>query len=84
MFAGNAGLASDAQACLEFGTWDYVGFEKDPSVWAQACDLIRNHMIGLDRREKELRNRIKRNMKLVPIFNKVKASGVDSLNDEEV
>lgn len=84
MFAGNAGLASDAQACLEFGNWDYVGFERDTTVWSQSGDVIRGHMAALDRKEKEFRARIKANMKLIPIMAKVKASGTESLSEQEV
>lgn len=84
MFAGNAGLASDAQACLEFGNWDYVGFERDTTVWQQSGEVIQAHMTALDRKEKAFRNRIKANMKLLPILDKIKSSGIESLTEAEV
>lgn len=84
MFAGNAGLASDAQACLEFGTWDYIGFERDTFIWKQACDVVSAHMSTLDRKEKEIKGKLKANMKILPIMKKLRDRGVDSLTDEEV
>lgn len=84
MFAGNAGLASDGQAALELGNWDYVGFEKDTSVWESACEVIANHMTNLDRREKEMRSRIRTNLKLLPLLRKINQYGLSSLDENEV
>ena len=84
MFAGNAGLASDAQACLELGNWDYVGFERDPIIWKLSCDVVSGHMTTLDRKEREIKSKIKRHQKLLPILNKVKQFGTDALTEQEV
>lgn len=84
MFAGNAGLASDAQACLEFGTWDYVGFERDPFIWQQACSVVSGHMSTLDRKEKEIKGKLKANLKILPIMKKIRESGLKSLDEDEV
>lgn len=84
MFAGNAGLASDAQACLEFGTWDYIGFERDAFIWKQACDVVGAHMSTLDRKEKEIKGKLKANMKILPILKKIRETGIESLSEEQV
>ena len=84
MFGGNAGLCSDAQACLEFGTWDYIGCEKDPFIWTQGAEVIEQHMAILDRKEKEIRNRIKATTTLLPIIKKFKEGGLDALTEQEV
>ena len=84
MFAGNAGLASDAQACIELGNWDYIGFERDPVIWKLSCDVVTGHMTTLDRKEREIRAKIKTNKKLLPILQKVKDFGISALTDAEV
>ena len=73
VFTGNAGLCSDAQACLEFGNWDWIGFENDPLTWIHGAEVIRNHMASLDRREADIKTKLEKNMKLLPLTKKFKS-----------
>ena len=76
VFTGNAGLCSDAQACLEFGTWDWIGFENDITTWVHGAEVIRQHMASLDRREADIKTKLEKNMKLLPIYQQVHMASI--------
>lgn len=84
IFDAMTGLCSTGQMALELGNWDVIAFEKDEATWKLACDVIRNHIVALDSREKTFANQVTSQVEVIETLAKAKKSGFDSLDDDEV
>ena len=78
------GLGTVPIACLHHGQYHCIAFEKDETIFKEACRVVAEYIQQLDKKENTMASRIKRAAEYQLAVAKVRKRGKEALEEQEV